>query len=94
MIKLRNWARRGVAFGDSGGSVDVRSGNPALPWDQPWYMLRDWDGDNVAIVDPRGAAIGQNAQLLTLPAEWRYDAYGSVNWSRVHGPHPVLACGH
>ena len=57
-------------------------------------MLRDLDGDNVAIVDTRGAASGQQLHLLTLAAEWRYDAYGSVNWSRVHGPHPVLACGH
>ena len=57
-------------------------------------MLRDLDGDNVAIVDTRAVASGENAQLLTLAAEWRYDEYGSVHWSRIHGPHPVLACGH
>ena len=88
----QNGADELIAFYDQGW-LD-KSGDPALPWDQPWYVLRDLDGDNVAIVDTRGAASGQNAQLLTLAKGWRYDAYGSVNWSRVHGPHPVLACGH
>ena len=88
----QNGADELIAFYDQGW-LD-QSGDPASPWDQPCYVLRDLDGDNVAIVGTRGVASGQSANLLTLAAEWRYDAYGSVNWSRVHGPHPVLACGH
>ena len=88
----QNGADELIAFYDQGW-LD-KYGDAALPWDQPWYVLRDLDGANFAIVDTREAASGQNAQLLRLAAEWRYDAYGSVHWSRIHGPHPVLTCGH
>ena len=63
-------------------------------WGQPWYPLRDLDGDMVALVDIRGSGNGPASTLPTLAAEWRYDPYGNVVWSRVHTPHPALSCGH
>ncbi len=63
------------------------SGEPIYSWDQPWYILRDLDGDTVGIVNVLGT-------LPTLAAEWRYDAYGSVTWNPINSPHPVIACGH
>ena len=70
------------------------AGNNEGDWGQPWYPLRDLDGDMVALVDIRGSGNGPASTLPTLAAEWRYDPYGNVVWSRVHTPHPALSCGH
>ena len=62
------------------------SGN-SLAGRNPWYVLQDADGDNVALVDTRlGGGI--------VAAEWTYDAYGSVLKSKTLSPHPPLHCGH
>jgi hypothetical protein len=51
---------------------------------QPWGVLQDSDGDNVAVVDDGGAVV----------AEFVYDPYGAVIGQRTDGVHPPLKAGH
>jgi len=51
---------------------------------QPWGVLQDSDGDNVAVVDDGGAVV----------AEFVYDPYGAVIGQRTYGVHPPLKAGH
>jgi len=73
LLMMYDWAGSG-----SGNSLAGRN---------PWYVLQDADGDNVALVNTRlGGGI--------VAAEWTYDAYGSVLKSKTLSPHPPLHCGH
>jgi len=56
---------------------------------RPWYPLCDLDGDLVALID--GGSIESGP---VLAAEWQYDAYGNVQWGRVHSAHPALTVVH
>jgi hypothetical protein len=51
---------------------------------QPWGVLQDSDGDNVAVVDAGG----------NVNAEFVYDPYGAVIGQRTYGVHPPLKSGH
>ena len=51
---------------------------------QPWGVLQDSDGDNVAVVDDGGAVV----------AEFVYDPYGAVIGQRMYGVGDVHPVGH